>query len=335
MGFNSLARISALPFKFLLKKHPDYDEENLIEKTMKDAKFVLDISGYGINSQSINIKYSTISYLLQIKLAKKYNVPFYILPQSLGPFDYKLLHKIMFFPFIKLYFQYPEIIFPREVDGKESLKKFTTENVIRSYDIVLQTEQYKINNILKNSYDSKIDYKLLNNGVAIIPNKNLFSFSNTEEIYNIYYKIISKLLELNKKVFIIRHSNGDKEFCKNLKEKFSNNKNIYLFNEEYYPFELEKMISKLDYVISSRYHGLVHAYKNNKPCLVLGWAIKYQRLMEDFKQDDFCFDCRNSLEEKKIIKSLEKLDENFENHSKIIEEKLEDIQKNNIFNLHL
>ncbi|TYB32241.1 MAG: polysaccharide pyruvyl transferase family protein [Candidatus Mcinerneyibacterium aminivorans] len=330
MGMRSLFRISNWIGKYIIEPDDRFNNEDVINEIMGNADLLVDISGYGINSQSSYFRHP-LSYLAQIKLGKKYNVPIYILPQSLGPFDFSTKHKIVLYPLMQWYLKYPEKIFAREIDGVKALEKFTQKNVLQSYDVVLQTQKYDINNIFKEEYTLKADYNFVDNVVGIIPNNNLFKFSKKKKIYETYYNLIEELLEKDKEVYIIRHSNGDFDFCKKIKKEFKNNKSVVLYNDDYYPFQLEELISQLDYLVTSRYHGLVHGYKNKKPCLVIGWAIKYKRLMEKFNQGEFCFDCRDGLSQDEIVQKLDELNSKHKQYSKSIGEKIEKIKENNIF----
>ena len=48
------------------------------------------------------------------------------------------------------------------------------------------------------------------------------------------------------------------------------------------PITLKQEIGRADFLISSRYHGLVGGLSQNVPSISLGWSHKYEALLEDF-----------------------------------------------------
>ena len=53
-------------------------------------------------------------------------------------------------------------------------------------------------------------------------------------------------------------------------------------------------------VITARYHGLVHAIKLGKPCFVIGWATKYQALIDAIDQQDYYIDLSKNQNQESI-----------------------------------
>lgn len=282
-----------------------------IKDIIKNSSFIIDINGYALSSQMANkeslISFNQYDYLLNIMVAKKFNVPFYIFPQSIGPFNYSFYEKIILYPLLKKYLRYPEKIYPREKEGQKSLEKFTRDNIKNNKDIVLLNDSYEPDNLFKG--DSKVRTIDIDPGsVGIIPNSKVMERIDRDKIYSIYNIIIEKLLEKNKEVYLIRHSHEDFQICREIKDLFSNNEKVNLIVEELNAIELEALISQLDFVVASRYHSIIHAYKNGIPALVIGWAVKYYELLKDFDQLDYFFDSRSNLKIQDILESLEKLD---------------------------
>jgi len=119
----------------------------------KNADAIIDISGYALSSQWG--WFPSVNYLLNIIVAKKYSIPYYIFPQSIGPFNYSLKYKVFLYPLMKLYLKYPKKIFVREKDGIKWIYKFTRKNVEKKYDIVLQNQGYNLTNIFKKKVNLK------------------------------------------------------------------------------------------------------------------------------------------------------------------------------------
>ncbi|HDD64647.1 MAG TPA: 4Fe-4S dicluster domain-containing protein, partial [Firmicutes bacterium] len=98
-----------------------------IKKLLKSADCFIDISGYSLSSQWPFI--TSLEYLENLIIAKKFSIPFYIFPQSIGPFGYSFRQKLFLFPLLKLYLKYPEKIFVRETEGLKLVKRFSKNNV--------------------------------------------------------------------------------------------------------------------------------------------------------------------------------------------------------------
>lgn len=303
----------------------DMDE---IGNVMKKADYIIDINGYALSSQWGFI--ASMNYLLNIILAKRFSIPVYIFPQSMGPFNYQLKHKLLIYPLMKLYLKYPEKIYVRERDGVANVQKFTKNNVEKSCDIVLLNNEYKLSNI----YKKKVNFKkveIYSDSVGIIPNLRVIEKVNSDKIYSIYTDIINKLIDNKKTVYILRHSHEDLETCKKLKEIFAVNENVKLISDDLNANELEFVINQFDFIIGSRYHSIIHAYKHGVPVLVIGWATKYFEIMEYFNQLEYFFDIRDSMDVNKINDKIGKMINNHNYEKEKIVYVNKKLKGNNIF----
>jgi coenzyme F420-reducing hydrogenase beta subunit/polysaccharide pyruvyl transferase WcaK-like protein len=324
--------ISFVGFKHeIFLKHLKYNYmEDTIREVLRNAAFFIDISGYALSSQW-NLR-GNLRYLFNIATAKKYSVPYYIFPQSIGPFNYPLKLRVFLYPLLNVYLQYPKKIFVRENEGVNSVRKIT-ENVEKSYDIVLQNKNYNINNLYRDNIHLK-DIKIQHSSVGIIPNSKVLDRAGSNEFYALYVQLINRLIDSEKNVYIVRHSYEDLEICEKIKSFFADHKNVTLISDDLTALELENIVSQFDFVIASRYHSIIHAYKNGVPALVIGWATKYFELLESFGQLGYFFDVRKGIDAKKMSNKLNKMILNYEDERKKIANKTAHIQsKENIFNL--
>lgn len=301
---------------------------NRIKEVIKNGGFFIDISGYALSSQWG--WFSSVNYLLNIIIAKKYSVPYYILPQSIGPFDYPIKYKIFLYPMMKLYLKYPKRIFPREKEGLMCVRKFTRKNVKKNYDIVLQSKGYNLANIYNKDIRLK-DTKIEPNSIGIIPNLRVIKRANPNKIYSVYNSLINKLIDTKKAVYVLRHSYEDLEICERIKNLFPDNKGVRLIPDDLNAIELENIIKQFDFAIVSRYHSIVHAYKNGVPALVIGWATKYFELLENFDQVDYFFDGRDSIDINEINNKLDKMIRSYQYERTKIINKMNILNKGNIF----
>jgi len=293
--------------------------ENILTKVIENADRFIDIRGYSLASNFP--PHSSINYILNIMIAKAFAIPFYIFPQSIGPFDYPFKYKIILYPLFKLYLKYPTKIFLRENEGLRYVRIFTKSNVERSYDLVLQNDGYLLANIYRDG--NNIQFKFIQidqNAVGIIPNLRIIERINPDEFYQIYKVLINQLLDAKKIVYILRHTVEDLEICKNIKQLFPSNENVRLIAKNLTCIELENTLKQFNFVIASRYHSIIHSYKNEVPGLIIGWATKYFELLKSFDQQDYFFDIRKGVNIDIISKKLEKLLRNYENErNKLVE----------------
>jgi len=163
--------------------------------------------------------------------------------------------------------------------------------------------------------------------VGIIPNARVLVRTNKEYIDSLYQLIIKTLLNSNKNVYIMYHSFQDLPYCLSLKNFFPENENLKVISEELNSIELENITKKFDFIISSRYHSVIQAYKNGIPAIVIGWAAKYFDLLTHFGQVHYYFDIREKPSLSDIIKKLNQLLLNSNSEVDKIQDKLKEIKK--------
>lgn len=299
-----------------------------VKQVFSNSEFIIDISGYALSSQWGFER--SFSYLSNIILARKKSIPIYILPQSIGPFDYKLFQKIPINILFNIYLSYPKVICSREKEGVKELSSYITNNVNHEFDIVLQNEDYNLNNI----YDEIPFINTINiddNSIGIVPNSKVLDRMKSSEFYALYDSIIESAININKKVYILRHSDQDKSLCREIANKFDENPDVFLLSEDFNPIELELIIEQFDYLIGSRYHSLIHAYKNNRPVIAIGWATKYKELLYDFDQSDYFFDARETIDIDRLKQTIIELNKSYTYESAHIAQRRSDILENDIF----
>ncbi len=325
-------RLSSFLYRFLTG-NPLYSkvERNIIN-ILKNTEFIVDVYGFRLSS-ILNPSSTWISCILDIIIAKRYNTPFFIFPQSIGPFNFPLMQRLFFYNLAKSYLKYPEKIFVREYDGIRFIKEFRKDNIIKTYDIVLQNSEYNISNILKRT-EVLINYHIKINSVCVVPDIKLIERFDSNKIYSIYYNLIKILISKKKNVYILTHSVKDLEISMKIKKLFKENNMVSLIHEDLNVFEIEDIIRKFDFLIASRYHSIVHAYKNGVPALVIGWAIKYIELLKSFNQIEYYFDIRDDLKIESVSEKLEKMMLTYKNEKLQISLILNKILKeNNFFDL--
>ena len=321
---NEQFRLLGKPFNYIARSSPFKNQSKNTISILENSKFIIDLSGFAISSEIREFVW--IPFLLNLIIAKQFSIPFYIFPQSLGPFDFKIYERIFLYPLLKLYLKYPQVIFCREKDSYRHVRRFTKGNIKISYDVVLQHKLNTHTNIVQNDLKfKKIDIEP--NSVGIVPNARVLVRSNKDYIDLLYQSIIKTLLNSNKNVYIMYHSFQDLPYCLSLKNLFPENENVEVISEELNSIELENVTKQFEFVITSRYHSVIQAYKNGVPAVVIGWAGKYFDLLTQFKQIQYYFDIRETPSLEEVIQKVSQLMVDCKTESDKIQNKMEEIIK--------
>lgn len=300
------------------------------DKLIESLDLILDVSGFNLSSL-FSIKGNDY-YLRTIFYAYKCGIPIILLPQSFGPFNYKK-NNSKYIPGIHKIMQYPKLIFAREKEGYDLLtKQLGLKNVCLSNDLVLQNKKIHWELIFESSCLPKQDINIITHrNVGIIPNMKIIDKCPHIDIYRLYHEIICSLLYKNRTVYLIYHSSEDYYICKKIKANFKGEQSVILLKEELNCYDYEHIICDFDYIVASRFHSIVHAFKQNIPCLGLGWAEKYQELFNNLGQQQYVLDMRKEIACSDVLERLTSLEQNYETEKPVIKEKLEIIQQDNCF----
>ncbi|MBF0009978.1 polysaccharide pyruvyl transferase family protein [Enterococcus casseliflavus] len=308
----------------LLKKNQRINPKEY-KKYLPNTEYIFDISGYALSSQWGEEK--SLQYLKRCEISSNYGIKTVILPQSIGPFNYTS-EKIDWKEKLSQTLNKVNLIFPREEQGRQALEDVNViDNVIQCYDLVL-TSRAAINwsSIYHNIPEDR-EFTIASKSVAIIPNMRNFDHSNKDELLEVYNTIVNELIKKGKNIYLIRHSGEDIEACHLIKDLFKYNDSVKIISEDMTPSEFEKLIQQFDYAIASRFHSVVHSYKEKVPCLILGWAIKYQELAKLFDQSQYVLDVRNDINLKEIKNCISELDQNCFEESVKIKNVLNDVKQ--------
>lgn len=333
LGFHYSKYVGVVELFKSVIRGPGITKEHLvkIKTVLNNTDLIIDVSGYALSSQRGFT--ASLSYLYNIIVAKKYNASMYLLPQSFGPFDYSEKQKKVLFPLMKEYLKYPKKIFARENEGVKYLKQLNLKNIEKSYDCVFQgDENFCFTNIYLKGINSSNNVEIYNNSVAIVPNGKIMEHGDSYKQYNLYNKLIELILSKGKKVYLIRHSYIDLNICRDIKKNFVENDNVVLLEDDFNCIQINNLLKEFDFLIASRYHSIVHAYKIGKPALVFGWATKYHELLSLFSQEKYLFDVRKSINTNLVLEKLEFLMNNSQRESDVITKTYNDLRNNqNIF----
>ena len=280
------------PLSGLTKMFRKKDEGSVADKDISDVvsqmDLIIDVSEHTLTSESsmADIEY----YMNNIKIAKKYKKPMIIMPQSFGPFDFNIDNMYILGDLKDLLF-YPKAIFAREQYGYDELMGyFGLDNLRRSNDMLLIDNHFDLSNVCSRFYKSEIPEVYEDNNVAVIPNAVCFGKKYYDHTIDMYNKMFDALLAGRKNVYIFCQAASDMEVCKELASTFKHFSNIHLIEKELDAVEINMLLKKFDFVISSHYEACVEAYRYYLPALLVGTGVQFKELAELLGQEKYCFD---------------------------------------------
>lgn len=300
------------------------------EAIYRNTDFIVDISGYALGS-NWNDKICN-DFLDILEFTQGFNIPVYLMPQSFGPFDFGADRKVLN-DRIKKLLPTAKVIFAREQEGYDALvNTYGLTNVRLATDLVLGNKGIDLEKVFKDRPGMNLP-EIAENSVAVIPNSMNVNVSSQEAVLTMYMDVVEKLLNLDKKVYLLSHSSMDAALCRTLKERFEMQKDVVLLEQDFSCLEFNELVQKFQYLVASRFHSIVHAYKNGVPCIALGWATKYHDLLKLFEQEQYVFDVRTESGTADMLDAIERMDSCHAEESAKIRWGLAAVQKENVFDV--
>lgn len=286
-----------------------------VRKILDNTDLCVDASGFNFSSKfGLTDNYA---WLKNIDIMKRHRIPVVIMPQSFGPFDFPKWYGWGLKLMARKTLKYPQRIFARERTGFMEMKAYCRpESLFLSPDLVLLGENLKPELFYRNRTSVK-KYTVASGSVAIVPNQKLKIHSSELTGEKIYMAAINMLLKEGRHVYIIRHCESDKAFCDSLAAKFQDRNNVTYIDADIDCMEYAGLIRQFDFAVVSRYHGIVHSYKEGTPCVVIGWADKYQELLEKFSQNKYLINL-SGYSENELCNKIHDMNLNYQREETII-----------------
>lgn len=304
-------KLRKLPLAGLVFKNKYFSEgqEKAMWQAVQEADLAIDVSGFCLSSQFGKAR--IIDYLTNLYFFKKFQIKTLLFPQSFGPFNFQGAFAGILKRYIRKLMTYPTKVYVRESDGKKHLADMgLVQNVTQALDTVLQTSKLE-NELVFNQLNASAVPEIADNAVCIVPNQKVYVKNEGNSLADIYRRLIETGLAGGKTIYLLRHSFEDLKIVRDLKAMFADEPRVIALEDDFNALQLTQIIDQMDFLIASRYHAVVHAYKCKKPCLVLGWAVKYIELTGHFEQSQYCFDVRDALGQDAILSAMDKLLEEF------------------------
>lgn len=298
-----------------------------VEAMFREARLLIDISGYALGSNWSN---ATVDYYLScLECAKKFRVPVYVMPQSFGPFDYEEDGEMM--QRIVDTMSYPQVVYAREQEGYMLMtRKLGLKNVKLSCDMVLRSKSAEPESVYRVVPGPQSLPEIAEHSVAVIPNVRNCDHVAEDAIIGSYCEMAEHLLQTGKHVYLLHHSREDADLCRKIGEKLGAVR-VTLLEDDLDCFTYEQTVRQFDYIVASRYHAIVHALKNGVPCIAFGWAIKYKEVLTLFGLGAYAFDVRTQQDMGVVLEAIDSMNSSCMQIRQTLWETNDRLQDNGLF----
>lgn len=304
-----------------------------LKEIYEQAAICLDVSGYAFGD-----KWGfegCINYLRRIESIINYKIPLYIMPQSFGPFnDFSPEEFDEVKANARQTLPKARIVMAREKQGYCALKSLCPDACIReSEDLVLQGG-FDPDTVLT-SYDKPVNIQQLTRCAGIVPNIRNQNRMDPFILDKLYRQVIDHLLSIGfQRIYIIRHSSEDLRSCERIKSMYEADDRIALLSEDLYCFEYAGIFRECSLVIASRFHAIVHCFREGIPCIALGWAVKYRELLERCGQDGLAFDVTSpDFDPNDVLSAVDRVIAERDELSNRIMAAVAEAQQHNVFDI--
>lgn len=299
------------------------------KKIWENTDYVIDISGYALGSNWGNA--TSMLTALWAELAKKFHAKIIYMPQSFGPFEYEGLKGKLVKHCVSKYMKKADLVCAREEVGRLLLQnELQLQNVIQSPDLVLQNKEIHVEAIYK-QIPRLLELEVEAKSIGIIPNTETFRYIEKQKVLSMYEMLIGKLLKQGYTVYVLAHAKNDIALCSEIKDLYKDNPKVIEVTDTLSCLEFDRNVSKFEFLIASRYHSVIHAYRNSVPCIVIGWADKYKELTKLCGQEEFAFDVRSEEDIQSVSKGMDCMMGRVQDCKNRIRCNVDKIRLNNIF----
>ena len=290
-----------------------------------EADLILDISAGDSFTDIYGIKryiYTTLPKLISIKMKKNC----ILMPQTIGPFNYKITRGLSKYIVNKCYMN-----FARDIVSYNYL--LNSLNVVKTKAILapdlafnmLPSQEELIDNIIeKNSKNQapliglNISALLFNGGYT---NNNQFKLIINYK--NLIEKIIQYFIEKNCNIILVPHVlcseenvEDDYSLCRKIAYKIKKYyPYIYTFEKKYKEDQIKAIIGQCDFFIGSRMHACIGAISMGVPTVPVAYSRKFAGIWDIYGMKD----CIANAKTMNIEEIIAKIDYCYNNRNKIKE----------------
>lgn len=250
-----------------------------VKNAVKGANIVFNIGGFQFGDQWHHNKTNIENWKDYLSKLHEYGSKYVFLPQAFGPFE-KRSSKMML-----------------EVLNNNADILIARDDISYNYLMMGNVNKKKV--MLYPDFTASVkgkdtEYSRQNKGkVCIIPNSKIIQsgIMNKDAYLTSLEKVIGHIYEKGYQVVLLNHEGvEDYKLCKTVSSNTSHDVSIVSGLNS---VETKGVIASSYMVISSRFHGVANALSSSVPCLATSWSHKYQKLLEEYNQNDNILDLAN------------------------------------------
>ena len=275
MKFSLMARAFSAGFGLI----PEAIRNQINWVAEKDVDLVFDASGFALSDQWGPGMADGLKHKFQE--ARRKGARIVMLPQAFGPFNHPEVRTAA-----QDVLNLVDFVFAREQQSLEYLQ-----------DLGIPDSKCAVapdfTNLLKvpKSSGSEESY------ACVVPNYRMVDMTakGIEDAYvQFLCESVRKVEKSGLPVRVVLHTTNPHD--RNLGEIICSRTDAKLF-KPFDAIEVKQIIGESEFVISSRFHGLVNALSQGVPAAATGWSHKYQYLMEEYDCADYLISMQTSLDE--------------------------------------
>lgn len=300
-GAEERYRVRVLPWTFGIKaklagwhmsrigseRFPDADKAAEVKSRLSECACMIDASGFRLASEFGVIE--SLDYCTNLLLARMFDLPVYVMPQSFGPFAYPRPARPVLRVLMDRGLGGARRVWARESDGLNLLSGRGLSDLRLAPDIVLA----------HTSRDERAIYlpgcgpnppAIEGSFACVVPSLRVGERRAQSDLVDLYARISRVIAREGRKVVLLAHSAEDLQLCRSVMVRAELGDAAIILGDGLDAVELETLIGQGDFIVASRYHSIVHAYRRGVPAVILGWAVKYRELAALVGQERFVFE---------------------------------------------
>lgn len=275
----------------LLCRRSNHPQKTILEQSC----LAMDVSGL-IFSHAMGWKLS-VHFLLNLMLAREYGIPFVVYPQTLGPLDFPPLLRRWLHLLAVEYLSGAEKVFVRERAGLAHLQPLNLNNLELSPDAVLASPPVTPGLVYAAGDSGESTFPRLEKDTAAwVPNVRFNERISTERMRALNHCGISAMLTAGLRVLVLCHSPSDRRAGREAAGLFTGEERVTLLENPPDAIQVVELLGRCRFIVSQRYHAIVHGLKAGTPAVALSWDDKYRELYTRFGMDAFCLDIRSGFD---------------------------------------
>lgn len=299
--------------------YPGAEHAGEVRDVLAASSCVIDVSGFRLSSE-FGVKES-LDYCANVLLARVLGIPCYVLPQSFGPFGYRPPAKWLLGPFIGTALRSATAVWAREREGFELVERYRPRRLALAPDIVLAHEGRDFGRIYRAGQGPR-PVRVPEPAACIIPSLRVMERRDAGDVGEFYARIAGRIAESGRSVVLLSHSHEDAEVCERITHALGGRVPVNIAPSDLDAIELEELIGRMDFLVASRYHSVVHAYRRHTPAVILGWAVKYRELAGLVGQERYVLGADASAED--ILAAVDELSGRVAEERELIASRLRD-----------